>query len=341
MKAIILAGGYATRLWPITRERSKVFLPIGKKTILDFVYEKVKKLNIPIIVSTNEFFEEDFIEWAKDKDVKLAIEKTIKEEEKLGAVRALAQLAKDIDDELFIIAGDNLFTFELTDFLGYYNDVNAPVTALYDVKSMDLAKRYGIAELEGDRIIRFHEKSETPPTTMAGIAMYILPKDSVKILLNYVKENKKVDNLGDFVSFLSEKTNVFGYSFSEGSWHDIGSPDSYIDSLKTYMETYIGDCETSYSCKYSCKIIEPVVIEDKSVIKGKSVIGPYTYIGKGCEIDESSITNSVIFDNTSITKSFLDKSLVDSKCKLFGIKISNSAIGAYSKINKILKICSF
>ncbi|MCC7572312.1 MAG: NDP-sugar synthase [Candidatus Methanofastidiosum sp.] len=328
MKIVILAGGYATRLWPITRKRSKVFLPIGKQNILDFVYEKVKKLNIPIIISTNEFFEEDFKEWIKDKDVELAIEKTTKEEEKLGAVKALAQLAEEIDDELFIIAGDNLFTFELTDFLKYYNNINAPITALYDIKSMDLARRYGIAELEGDRIIRFHEKPPNPPTTMAGIAMYILPKDSVRILLNYVKENKKVDNLGDFVSFLSGKTNVFGYSFSAGSWHDIGSPDSYLDSIKTYMKTYIGDCEISHSCK----IIEPVVIGDKSIIKSKSVIGPFTYIGNGCEIDESSITNSVIFDNTSIEKSVINKSIVDSKCKLSNVKINNSAVGAYSKI---------
>ena len=328
MKAIILAGGYATRLWPITRKRSKVFLPIGKQSILDFVYEKVKKLNIPIILSTNEFFEEDFKEWTKDKDVELAIEKTTKEEEKLGAVKALAQLAEEIDDELFIIAGDNLFTFELTDFLNYYNNINAPITALYDVKSMELAKRYGIAEIEDNKILRFHEKSQNPPTTLAGIAMYILPKNSVKILLHYVKENNKVDNLGDFVSFLSQKTGVYGYSFLEGSWHDIGSPDSYLDSLKTYMKTYIGDCEISDSCK----VIEPVVIGNKSIIKNKSVIGPFTYIGNGCEIDESSITNSVIFDNTNIEKSVINKSIVDSKCKLSDIKINNSAVGAYSKI---------
>lgn len=328
MKIVILAGGYATRLWPITRKRSKVFLPIGKQSILDFVYEKVKKLNIPIILSTNEFFEEDFKEWAKDKNVELAIEKTTKEEEKLGAVKALAQLAEGIDDELFIIAGDNLFTFELTDFLKYYYNINAPITALYDVKSMELAKRYGIAEIEDNKILSFHEKSQNPPTTLAGIAMYILPKDSVRILLNYVKENKKVDNLGDFVSFLSQKTSVYGYSFSEGSWHDIGSPDSYLDSLKTYMETYIGDCEISDSCK----VIEPVVIGDKATIKGKSIIGPFTYIGDGCEIKESSITNSVIFDNTTIVQSIINKSIVDSKCKMSNVKINNSAVGAYSKI---------
>lgn len=149
MKAVIMAGGYATRLWPITKTKAKPLLPIGRKKIIDYIYEKVKKFNIPIIVSTNKRFEGDFKEWAKDKDVELVIEETTKEEEKLGAVRALAEIAKNINDDMFVLAGDNLFSFSLDDFYEFYQKIKKPLTALYDVGDFELAKRYGVLNWMG------------------------------------------------------------------------------------------------------------------------------------------------------------------------------------------------
>ena len=146
MKAVIMAGGYATRLWPITKTKAKPLLPIGRKKIIDYIYEKIRKFGIPIIVSTNKRFEGDFKEWAKDKDVELVIEETTKEEEKLGAVRALAEIAKNINDDMFVLAGDNLFSFSLDDFYEFYQKIKKPLTALYDVGDFELAKRYGVAE---------------------------------------------------------------------------------------------------------------------------------------------------------------------------------------------------
>lgn len=109
MKVIIMAGGYATRLWPITKSKAKPLLPVGTKRIVDHVYEKVLKFNSPILLSTNKRFEEDFRKWAEGKDVEVVVEDTMREEEKLGAVKALAQVVEGIDDDFLVVAGDNIF----------------------------------------------------------------------------------------------------------------------------------------------------------------------------------------------------------------------------------------
>ncbi|MCD6492520.1 MAG: NDP-sugar synthase [Archaeoglobaceae archaeon] len=330
MKAVIMAGGYATRLWPITKTKAKPLLPIGRKKIIDYIYEKVKKFNIPIIVSTNKRFEGDFKEWAKDKDVELVIEETTKEEEKLGAVRALAEIAKNINDDMFVLAGDNLFSFSLDDFYEFYQKIKKPLTALYDVGDFELAKRYGVAELDGQRILKFYEKPEKPPSTLVGIGIYAFPKYAVEMLIEYVSKNQKHDNLGDFLSWLCENTEVYGFSFSNGNWYDVGNPDSYIEAFKFFMESYIADVEIDKVAK----IIEPVVIEGNTKIKGRSIIGPYAYIGKNCVIESSDVSDSVIFDKVKLKKTKVWRSIIDEECEIWNLELSSSIIGGHAKIQR-------
>ncbi len=330
MKAVIMAGGYATRLWPITKTKAKPLLPIGRKKIIDYIYEKVKKFNIPIIVSTNKRFEGDFKEWAKDKDVELVIEETTKEEEKLGAVRALAEIAKNINDDMFVLAGDNLFSFSLDDFYEFYQKIKKPLTALYDVGDFELAKRYGVAELDGQRILKFYEKPEKPLSTLVGIGIYAFPKYAVEMLIEYVSKNQKHDNLGDFLSWLCENTEVYGFSFSNGNWYDVGNPDSYIEAFKFFMESYIADVEIDKVAK----IIEPVVIEGNTKIKGRSIIGPYAYIGKNCVIESSDISDSVIFDKVKLKKTKVWRSIIDEECEIWNLELSSSIIGGHAKIQR-------
>ena len=330
MKIVIMAGGYATRLWPITRKRSKSLLPIGKETIIDHVYSKIAKFNLPVIVSTNQIFEEDFKKWAKNKGIQVIAEKTTKEEEKLGAVKALGQLYEILNDDSFIIGGDNLFRFGLEQFYEYFKKNKKPLTALYDVKAEYLAKRYGIAELEEDKIVKFHEKSDNPPSTLAGMGIYILPRKSLNILLEYIEKGRNVDNLGDYISYLAEKDEIYAFPCHEGLWHDIGKPDSYLESLSIYMKKYIGNIEIDENSK----IIEPVVIKDNSKIINNSIIGPNVYIDENCTIDNSKISNSVIFDNSSILNSQINKSILDSHCSINDNKLKDSVLGEYSKINE-------
>ncbi len=330
MKAVIMAGGYATRLWPITKTKAKPLLPLGKKKIIDLIYEKLREFDIDIIVSTNKRFEKDFKEWAKDKDVELVIEHTTREEEKLGAVRALSEVSKNCNEDLLVIAGDNVFSFDLKEFIDYYKKYGKPLTALYDIGDLDLAKRYGVAELDGNRVLKFHEKPEKPPSTLIGVAIYALPREAIEILHEYVRKSDKKDNLGDFLSYLCSKMDVRGYVF-DGIWYDVGNPDTYLEAFKSYTDHYID--ESAKIDKYA-KIIEPVVIEGDVKIKGRSIIGPYAYIGEGSVIEHSDISESVVFNDVILKKVKLWRSIIDDKCEIRNIELSSSVIGGHAKIQR-------
>ena len=202
------------------------------------------------------------------------------EEEKLGAVRALAEVAEIVDDEMLVIAGDNVFSLDLDDFISYYKRKRAPVTALYDVSDVELAKRYGVPKLEGERIIDIHEKPEKLQSTTVVVGIYAFPEYVTEMLIEYVGSNDKHDNLGVFLSWLCKRTEVYGYLFN-GSWYDVGSPDSYIEAFMSHAEHYVAE---NAEVDKTSKIIEPVVIEEGAVIKGRSIVGPYAYIGRNCEV---------------------------------------------------------
>lgn len=328
MKVVIMAGGYATRLWPITKSRAKPLLPIGSKRIIDLVYEKVIELGLSAIVSTNKRFEEDFREWAKGKKVEIIAENTKSEEEKLGAVKALAEIAKTIEDDLLVIAGDNVFSFSLRELYHRFMEQRKPVIALYDVGDFELAKRYGVAELEGETVIEFYEKPEKPPSTLVGIGVYFLPRKSVELLLEFVANTKRSDNLGDFISYLCEREKVYGIKYS-GTWYDVGNADSYIEAFKSYTNHYV---DRSAEIEKSVKIIEPVVIEKGVKITGRSIIGPYAFIGSECRIESSDISESIIFEKTCLSRVKLWRSIVDDRCEIRNIQLTASIIGGNAKI---------
>ncbi len=330
MKAVIMAGGYATRLWPITKTKAKPLLPIGKKKIIDLIYEKLKPFKIPILVSTNKRFESDFAEWARDKDVELVVEQTTREEEKLGAVKALAEVAKSCDEDMLVIAGDNVFSFDLVDFVRYYERTRKPLTALYDVGDLELAKRYGVAELSGNTVLKFYEKPEKPPSTLVGIGIYAFPIEAVEILLEYVEKSERRDNLGDFLSYLCEKTEVKGYVFN-GIWYDVGNPDTYLEAFKSYAENHI---DSSAEIDKHVKIIEPVIICENVKIKGRSIIGPYAYIGSDCIIESSDVCESVVFDGVVLKRVKLWRSIIDDRCEIRNIELSSSVVGGHAKIQR-------
>ena len=330
MKVVIMAGGYATRLWPITKTKAKPLLPIGRKKIIDHIYEKVSKFDVPIYVSTNRRFEEDFRRWAKNKNVELIVEHTTREEEKLGAVRALAEVSKMLNDDLLVVAGDNLFSFDLKGLVDYYSKKGKTVVALYDVGDYDLAKRYGVAEVDGERVVRFYEKPERPKSTLVGVGIYVLPKEAVELLQDYVRTNERSDNLGDFLSWLCKRVEVYGYPFN-GTWYDVGNPDSYIEAFKFYMDEFIAE---DVKIDRASKVIPPVVIEEGVEIRGRSIVGPYTYIGRDCIIESSDVSDSVIFDRVVLRRARIWRSIIDEDCEIRNLELSGSIIGGHAKIQR-------
>jgi len=330
MKAVIMAGGYATRLWPVTKSKAKPLLPIGRKKIIDYIYEKIVKFGLPIYISTNKRFEEDFRRWAVDKDVELIVEETMREEEKLGAVRALAMVAEELKDELLVVAGDNVFSFDLSGFMDKYRELRKPLVALYDVGDLELAKRYGVVEVMGDRIVKYHEKPEKPKSTLVGIGIYALTREAIDLLHEYVSGNERADNIGDFLGWLCQRIEVYGYPF-DGMWYDVGSPDSYIEAFKFCMNEYIAE---SVHIDKASKIISPVVIEEGVEIRGRSIVGPYVYVGRDCVIENSDVSDSVIFDRVILRRARIWRSIIDDDCEIRNLELSGSIIGGHAKIQR-------
>ena len=242
MRAIILAGGYAKRLLPLTKDRPKPLLPIGNSCIIDYIFSKITELGVKeIVISTNKKFEGNFQEWAKGKklkNIRIIPEPSLSEEEKLGPVKALELLLNELEpDDYLITAGDNLFSLDLRDMVAYYRRMKSPVIALYDVESLELSKQYACVELGKDgRIIGFEEKPEKPKSTLTSTGIYLLPWRSISKVSSYLAEGNPPDPIGKFIGWLAGRDAVYGFKFS-GYWYDIGSLESYRIAQKAFMKS--------------------------------------------------------------------------------------------------------
>ncbi|ASJ17311.1 glucose-1-phosphate thymidylyltransferase [Thermococcus chitonophagus] len=331
MKALIMAGGYATRLWPITKSKPKPLLPLGEKTIIEYILEKVKETGLPTYISTNKFFESHFRPLSDKYNIELIVENTYKEEEKLGTIGAIKN-AIDVlgEDDYLIVAGDNVFSLSLLDFVRRFNELKKTLIAVYDVGDLELAKRYGIVILEGDRVIYFEEKPSSPKTSLISTGIYAFPKNVITRVEEYLKKGNK-DAPGYFIQWLLEsKTEIYGYKFG-GYWYDIGSADSYLEAFKIFLkESYIEEIQIS---PYA-KIIPPVVIRRGARILGRSIIGPYAYIDEECIIENSDISDSIIFRDTIIRNSTIWRSIIDEKCEIRNLELRKSLVGGHAKIQR-------
>jgi glucose-1-phosphate thymidylyltransferase len=234
MITIILAGGYAKRLWPLTLDKPKALLLIAGKPMINYVLDKFASLDPPmnrIILSTNLKFQSQFKKWLKNTeyhDVELMPEKSSREEEKLGAVRALADIVEKIDEEdVLVFAGDNLFTDKLDGFLRFFHEKHAPTIALYYARSVTEAKRGSTVVInESGRILEFVEKPTHPKTTLVGACAYALPAGIYKRLKEYVELGLATNEPGRFIEWLHKQEPVYGYMFKDYLW-DIGTKRSY------------------------------------------------------------------------------------------------------------------
>lgn len=241
LDVIILAGGYASRLKPLSEYIPKPLLHVGGVPILNYILQKVIEINpARIVISTNKKFEDNFRYWLKtlenysnlDERIELVVEETKREEEKLGAVGGLYYAIIDalVENDLLVVAGDNLFDFNLRKLVRKMRETGSFSIALYDIKDLELAKRYGVVLLENDKIIKFVEKPEKPESTLISTAIYTIPHKKLHLIEEYVKNpNTEKDRIGKFIEWLLyyKRESIYGVVY-EGLWFDIGDLDSYI-----------------------------------------------------------------------------------------------------------------
>lgn len=233
MKCLILAGGYGTRLWPITRDKAKALLDINGKPIISHILEKIPS-HIEIVVSTNKKFASDFSQWQSTikKKVELFIEDSTNNTEKLGAIGSINSVVqnKGIKEDLLLIASDNYFEFNLQEFISSFDGENTLV-AIHDIHDINKAKQFGVVSLSGNKIIEFSEKPQQPHSSLIATACYIISAKALQHLPEYCIDNK--DNLGSFISYLLIREPVKAFVFTE-NWIDIGTIESYNEAISKY-----------------------------------------------------------------------------------------------------------
>jgi glucose-1-phosphate thymidylyltransferase len=226
VKALILAAGYATRLSPLTDDLPKQLLPVGGRPIVDWIVEKIRAAGVDDLhLVTNGRFAPQFREWADG--VTIHDDGTTSNETRLGAIGDIRFAG--LDDDLLVIAGDNLFDYDLGGFLEFWRARQpSSAVAVHDVGDRELAKQYGIVDVGADdRIVAFVEKPADPPSTLAATATYLYPREHVRLVDTYLAEGNNPDQPGNFVAWLHRREPVYAYRF-EGGWYDIGDRDQLL-----------------------------------------------------------------------------------------------------------------
>lgn len=245
MKVLILAAGYATRLYPLTLTQPKPLLPVAGKPMVDYVLDNLAP--IPgidrVYIVTNAKFAGHFQKWADHyRATKAKLDFTIindgstDDTNKLGAIGDLHLVLQQeqLDDDLIVVAGDNLFSQSLEQFGVFCRQKNQPVLGVHDVGSLDQAKKYGVVDADAaGRITSFIEKPANPATTLIGIALYYYPRATLPLIRQYIAEGNNPDQPGRLIQWLYPRHDVFTWTVP-GIWYDIGSKETLEEANRIY-----------------------------------------------------------------------------------------------------------
>ena len=240
VKAIVLAAGYATRLRPLTEAVAKALLPLAGRPMLDYLCDKIDRVaEIDAVhVVSNARFAPQFEEWAAARDGRLPVvvhdDGTTSNETRLGAIGDIQFVVDRVrleGEHLFVVAGDNLFDYDLTDYVAFWRSkVEASVVAIHDVGELDLARQYAVIELDADdRVVSLVEKPSEPESTLAATATYVFHATHAAQVDTYLADGNPPDPIGLFPAWLYRRAPVYGYRF-QGDWLDIGDREQLLEA---------------------------------------------------------------------------------------------------------------
>ena len=251
MNALILAAGYATRLYPLTLHKAKPLLKVGSKPIIEWLFDNlasVPALQTAYIV-TNDKFANDFQSWANSyqarfgsvkgqsgSDIKIINDRSKSDDDKLGAIGDInLVLTREnlTNDDLLVIAGDNLFQQPLSEFVTAAKRSQATV-AVHDVGNLEAMKKYGTVTVDKNGVItHFEEKPEKPKSTLAAVALYYYSRELLPLFTTYLAAGNNPDQPGLFLQWLYSRKSVNTFEI-KGRWLDIGSKETLENADKVF-----------------------------------------------------------------------------------------------------------
>jgi len=242
VKLIVLGAGYATRLHPLTLNQPKPLLTVAGKPMVEHVLDNVRGIadldHIHIV--TNARFAEHFQAWADRYEashpISIINDRSTDDSNKLGAIGDIHLALKEgnLDDDVVVIAGDNLFSESLDDFGAFSRAKNAPVLGVYDVGNLEEIRKYNAIDIdEDDRITFFEEKPAHPKSTLTGIALYYYPKSALPLIDQYMAEGNNPDQPGRLVQWMYQRTPFYVWRVP-GIWYDVGSKETLEEANRIF-----------------------------------------------------------------------------------------------------------
>ena len=247
MNVLILAAGYATRLYPLTEKKAKPLLEVAGKPMIEWVLDNLAP--IPdlgtIYIVTNDKFANDFQAWA-DQYAKTQPKLTLKivndgsrsDADKLGAIgdiRLVIDREELTGEPLIVVAGDNLFSESLGEFAAQAQGSVATL-ATFDVGDLESIKKYASIKTDAEGVItHFEEKPEKPESTLAGIALYYFSAETLELFTTYIVAGNNPDQPGRFIQWLYSRRPVKTYQI-KGTWYDIGSKETLEEANKIFAK---------------------------------------------------------------------------------------------------------
>lgn len=242
MKCILLAAGYATRLYPLTKDRPKPLLDVAGRTILEHILQKIEVCDQidQIYIVTNDKFYEHFNQWVQSyhssKPIQVINDQTTTNDNRLGAIADIQYVVEQarVQDDVLVMAGDNLFDFDLRDFIGYYESVGKDCITVHPLHDLASLQRTGVVEVnEEGKVISFEEKPQQPKSNLAAPPFYIYRSGTLPLIQQYLDEGGNPDAPGHLIPWLIGQTEVYAYKF-QGSRYDIGTLESYRAAQEIY-----------------------------------------------------------------------------------------------------------
>ncbi len=248
MNVLILAAGYATRLYPLTLTKAKPLLEVAGKPMIEWVLDNLAP--VPeietVYVVTNSKFAKDFQEWAEQYQqrgtnklrFKIINDGSSDDSDKLGAIGDinLVLIRENLSsDDLIVVAGDNLFSEPLTEFVAHARGSEATL-ATHDVGDLEAIKKYSAITTDGEGVITsFEEKPAEPKSTLTGIALYYFSRETVSLFTTYIAAGNNPDQPGRFIQWLYQRKPVKTFQIT-GTWFDIGSKETLVKANEIFRQ---------------------------------------------------------------------------------------------------------